>query len=43
MQTITYLAKGSTLDVQTLRKTLTEVPNLSRDEMSFNFSLSISI
>jgi hypothetical protein len=43
MQTITYLTKGCTLDIQAPRKALIEVPNLSKDEMCFNFSLSISI
>jgi hypothetical protein len=40
-RTINYPAKGSTLDIHALRKASTEASNLSRDEMSFNFSLSI--
>jgi hypothetical protein len=43
MRTITYPTKGCTLDVQALRKASTEVPNLSKGKMCFNFSLSISI
>jgi hypothetical protein len=35
--------KRCTLDVQAPRKASTEAPNLSKGEMSFNFSLSISI
>jgi hypothetical protein len=42
-RTVTYPAKGNTLDVQPPRKPSTKVPNLSRDEMSFNFSLNIPI
>jgi hypothetical protein len=42
-RTITYPTKGCTLDVQTSRKASTEVPNLSKDEICFNFSLSIYI
>jgi hypothetical protein len=40
-RTVTYPTKGCTLDVQALRKASTEVSNLSKDEMYFNFSLSI--
>jgi hypothetical protein len=40
---VTYPTKGCTLDVQTPRKSSTKVPNLSKDEICFNFSLSISI
>jgi hypothetical protein len=43
MQTVTYTTKGCTLDVQAPRKASTEALNLSKDEMCFNFSLSISI
>jgi hypothetical protein len=43
MQTITYITKGCTLDVQAPRKASTEAPNLSKGEMCFNFSLIISI
>jgi hypothetical protein len=42
-QTITYPTKGCTLDVQATRKVSTEAPNLSKHEICFNFSLSISI
>jgi hypothetical protein len=38
-----YPTKGCTLDVHALRKVSTEVSNLSKGEMSFNFSLRISI
>jgi hypothetical protein len=43
MQTVTYPTKGYTLDVQAPRKVSIEAPNPSKDEMCFNFSLSISI
>jgi hypothetical protein len=43
MQTVTYPTKGCTLVVQTPRKASTEAPNLSKDEICFNFSLSTSI
>jgi hypothetical protein len=42
IQTVTYPAKACTRDVQALRKALTEVSNLSKGEMRFNLSLSIS-
>jgi hypothetical protein len=42
-RTVTYPTKGCTLDVQTPRKASTESPNLSKDEMHFNFSMIISI
>jgi hypothetical protein len=41
-QTVTYPAKGCTQDVQALRKASTETSNLSKGEMRFNLSLSIS-
>jgi hypothetical protein len=40
---ITCPTKECTLDVQAPRKASTEAPNLSKDEICFNFSLSISI
>jgi hypothetical protein len=40
---VTYPTKECTLDVQVLRKAPTEAPNLSKDEICFNLSLSISI
>jgi hypothetical protein len=43
MQTVTYPSKGCAPDVQALRKVSTEASNLSKDEMCFNVSLSISI
>jgi hypothetical protein len=42
-RTVTYTTKGCTLDVQAPRKVSTEVHNLSKREMCFNFSLSISV
>jgi hypothetical protein len=42
IQTVTYPAKGCTQDVQALRKASTEASNLSKGEMCFNLSLSIS-
>jgi hypothetical protein len=43
MRTVTYLSKGCAPNVQALRKASTEAPNMSKDEMCFNVSLSISI
>jgi hypothetical protein len=42
-RTVTYPTEECTLDVQALRKVSTEVPNMSKGEMHFNFSLSISV
>jgi hypothetical protein len=42
-QTVTYPTKGCTLDVQIPRRVSTKVLNLSKGEMCFNFSLSISV
>jgi hypothetical protein len=42
-QTVTYPTKRCTLDVQAPIKVSTEAPNLSKDEMCFNFSLNIPI
>jgi hypothetical protein len=43
MQIVTYPIKGCTLGVQASRKASIEAPNLSKDEICFNFSLSIYI
>jgi hypothetical protein len=43
MRTITYPTQGCTLDIQAARKASIEAPNPSKDEMSFNFPLNISI
>jgi hypothetical protein len=40
-RTVTYTAKGCTLDVHAPRKVSAEAPNLSKGEMCSNFSLSI--
>jgi hypothetical protein len=42
MRTVTYPAKGCTRDVHAPRKASTEASNLSKGEMRFNLSLSIS-
>jgi hypothetical protein len=40
---VTYPTKRCTLDVQAIRKASTKVSNLSKGEICFNFSLSISV